>query len=190
MDSFYTREELERIGFKELGDNVKLSRKASVYSPEKIIIGSNVRIDDFCILSGQISIGNYIHIAAYTAIYGGDVGVTVGDFVNLSSRICIYSVSDDYSGAFMAGPMVPDEFRNVHEEPVIIGKHVIIGSAAMVMPGVVIAEGGAFGAFSFINKSTDAWTLYAGIPCRKIRDRSKEALSFEEKLRNGDESRK
>ncbi|MDZ7925025.1 MAG: hypothetical protein U5M23_13450 [Marinagarivorans sp.] len=44
---FYTQDELTYIGFKSLGDNVKLSKKASVYEPEKISIGSNSRIDDF-----------------------------------------------------------------------------------------------------------------------------------------------
>ena len=85
MDSFYSKKELEQIGLKKIGENVKLSKKASFYAPEKISIGSNVRIDDFCILSGLITIGDYVHIAAYTALYGGDCGVSVGDFVNLSS---------------------------------------------------------------------------------------------------------
>lgn len=34
-------------------------------------IGSNVRIDDFCILSGRLEFGSYVHIAAYSALYGG-----------------------------------------------------------------------------------------------------------------------
>ncbi len=182
MNSFYTDAELKTIGFKEVGENVKLSRKASIYSPEKIILGSNVRIDDFCILSGNITLHNYIHIAAYTAIYGGNCGVFIEDFVNLSSRVCIYSVSDDYSGEYLTGPMVPDALRNVHEEAVYIGKHVIIGSGSMVMPGAIIGEGSAFGAYSFINHSVDPWTISVGIPCRVIKERSKKVLDLETQL--------
>ena len=52
MDSFYSRSELEHIGFATIGKNVLLSRKASIYSPAMISIGDNVRIDDFCILFG------------------------------------------------------------------------------------------------------------------------------------------
>lgn len=48
---FYSREQLEKIGFKSLGKNVLISDKSSIYSPENISIGNNVRIDDFCILS-------------------------------------------------------------------------------------------------------------------------------------------
>lgn len=54
--SFYTHDELAEIGFKSCGKNVLISRKASIYSPAKIEIGDNVRIDDFCILSGVIFI--------------------------------------------------------------------------------------------------------------------------------------
>ena len=45
--SFYSESELKRLGFKSVGKNVLLSRKSSIYLPEKITIGNNVRIDDF-----------------------------------------------------------------------------------------------------------------------------------------------
>ena len=51
MNSFLTKIELQKIGFKYLGENTKISRLANFYSPSKISIGNNVRIDDFCILS-------------------------------------------------------------------------------------------------------------------------------------------
>lgn len=54
--SFLSDSELRKIGFKKLGKNVKISEKASIYNPEKIEIGDNSRIDDFCLLSGKISV--------------------------------------------------------------------------------------------------------------------------------------
>lgn len=56
--SFLSQKELEEIGFCSYGTNVKISRYARIYSPEKIKIGDNVRIDDFCILSGKITVIN------------------------------------------------------------------------------------------------------------------------------------
>lgn len=70
MSNFYNKEELENIGFKSIGEDVLISKKASIYSPEKIRIGNHVRIDDFVVLSGDITIGNYVHISAYVALYG------------------------------------------------------------------------------------------------------------------------
>ena len=91
-----------------MGGGTFISRKASIYGAENMIIGSHVRIDDFCILSGQIELGDYIHIAAYSALYGGEKGIFIGDFANLSSRVSVYSVSDDYSGETMTNPMIPE----------------------------------------------------------------------------------
>lgn len=179
MDSFYSEEELKQLGLKSLGENVKISRKASFYGNEKIKIGSNVRIDDFCILSGKIEIHNYVHIAAYTALYGGNDGIFIDDFVNISSKICIYSISDDYSGETMTSPLVLDKYKNVLSAAVIINKNTIIGTGCTILPGVEIAEGCAFGAMSLINKSTHEFTIYAGIPARKIKERKKDFLILE-----------
>ena len=53
-EQFYNREELEEIGFSSIGSNVLISRKASIFAPELVSIGSNVRIDDY-ILIGSIN---------------------------------------------------------------------------------------------------------------------------------------
>lgn len=182
MNSFYSDDELEKIGLKKYGKNVLISKKASIYSPEKIIIGNHVRIDDFCILSGKIQLGSYIHIAAYSGLYGGDDGIFIGDFANLSSRVSVYSISDDYSGESMTNPMVPEEFKNVESAPVTIEKHVIVGSTSVILPGIVLREGSAFGAFSFINKSSEAWSVNAGIPFRKIKERKKRIQDLEKRI--------
>lgn len=179
MNSFYSETELEKLGLKKYGKNVLISKKASVYGAENIVLGDNVRVDDFCILSGLVEIGSYVHIAAYSAIYGSDVGVFINDFANISSRVTIYSISDDYSGESMTNPMVPEKYKNIERGRVYIGKHAIIGSTSVVLPGVYIEDGGSFGSFSFINHNTEKWSIYAGIPVKKIRDRKKDLLEKE-----------
>lgn len=37
-NSFYSEKELQKIGFRSLGKNVCISKKASIYSPRKISI--------------------------------------------------------------------------------------------------------------------------------------------------------
>ena len=73
MDSFYSQNELLELGFKKIGTNVLISKKSSIYNAQNIEIGDNVRIDDFCLLSGTIKLGNYIHIGAYSALYLVDI---------------------------------------------------------------------------------------------------------------------
>lgn len=179
MTSFYTETELRNLGLKKYGKNVLISKKASLYSVGQIELGNDVRIDDFCILSGIINIGNYVHIAAYSALYGSDVGIVIKDFANISSRVSIYSISDDYSGNTMTNPMIPDEYKNLEKGRVTIEKHVIIGSTSVVLPNVTLAEGSAFGSFSFINADSEPWSVNAGIPAQKIKTREKKILDLE-----------
>lgn len=190
MTSFYTSEELQEIGFKSIGENVYISRKSSIYGASNISIGNNVRIDDFCILSGKIDIGNYIHIAAYSAIYGGTKGVELNDFCNISSRVSIYALSDDYSGESMTNPMVPDYLKNVYEATVVIKKHVIIGSTSVILPGVVLEEGCSFGSMSLVNKSTLPWGIYIGVPCKRIKERKKKILELEQEFVNNQKGKR
>ena len=96
MSSFYTEEELQDVGFKKYGKNVLISKKSSIYSPDKISLGNNVRIDDFCCLVGGesgIEIGSNVHIAFHCIIVGNG-GVKINDFAGLSSRCCIYSATE------------------------------------------------------------------------------------------------
>lgn len=179
MNSFYTFHELNELGLASFGENVLISRKVSIYGEGEISVGNNVRIDDFCILSGKITIGDYIHIAAYTALYGGDKGISIHNFANLSSRISIYSISDDYTGETMTNPIIPDKFKNILSQEVIIERHVIIGSGCVVLPGVILKEGSSFGAMTLINRNSEPWSINVGIPFKKIKDRSKKLLELE-----------
>lgn len=182
MTSFYTEVEIEKMGFQSLGSNVLISRKASIYGIDKISIGNNVRIDDFCILSGNITLGNYIHISASTLLFGGECGIKLCDYVTVSSRTAIYAESDDYSGNAMTNPMIPEEFRNVFRKMVELNRHVIIGTGCTILPGVHIGEGVSVGCMSLVNESLDDWGMYVGIPCKRIKERSRKLLELEEKF--------
>lgn len=182
MSSFYTEEELKTIGFKHIGGGTLISRKASIYGAENISIGHHVRIDDFCILSGTIEIGNYVHIAAGAMLFGGEAGIRLQDYVGISSRSAVYAASDDYSGRFLTNPTVPEKYRHIISKSVCMDKHVLIGTGCTVLPGVMIGEGTSVGSMSLVNKSLDAWGIYVGIPCRRIKGRSKDLLLLEEKM--------
>ena len=90
QSSFYSDEELLSMGFKSIGKGCMISRKASFYGVGRMSIGNNVRIDDFCILSGSITLANNIHISAYVALYGAE-GIEFEDYTGISARSTIYS---------------------------------------------------------------------------------------------------
>lgn len=182
--SFYTEEELLTLGLKSYGENVLISKKASIYQAEQISIGNNVRIDDFCVLSGKIVIGNNVHIAVYVALFGGKAGIEIHDFACVSSRGAIYAKSDDYSGNSLTNPMVPEKYLGVTEGKVVLRKHVLIGSGSTILPDVEIGVGSAVGSMSLVNKSLEAWGIYVGIPCRYLKPRSKKILELEKEYLN------
>ena len=185
MVSYFSREELKDKGLKLGGDNVLISRKASIYGAENMFIGNNVRIDDFCILSGNITIGNYVHIAAGVYLFGGSSGIVLKDYTGISSRSSIYAESDDYSGAAMTNPMVPDKFRKIYGGQVTLEKHALIGTGCTILPDIIIGEGSSVGSMSLVIKSLAPWGMYIGIPCRRIKERSKALLDMESQLTEG-----
>lgn len=181
-----SQDEIKKIGFLSVGENVLISDKASFYGASRISIGNNVRIDDFCVLSagaGGIEIGNNIHIAVYTSLIGAGK-IVLKDFCNLSSRVAIYSSNDDYSGEYLTNPTIPSEFTNVTNADVYIGKHVIIGSGSVVLPGVRLEQGAAIGALSLVTKDCEEFGIYAGNPARKIKNRKKDLLEVEKNFLN------
>lgn len=177
MNSFYTQEEVKGLGFKSLGKNVFISKKASFYGVENISLGNNVRVDDFCILSGNIKIGSFVHISAYCALYGA-FGIEMEDYSGVSPRCTVFSATDDFSGDFLIGPLVPNYSTNVIGGKVLIKKYSQIGASSVVLPSVTIHEGVSVGAMSLINRNLDEWSIYAGIPAKKMKDRSKNLLNL------------
>jgi len=177
--SFYTEEELATLGLKSYGSNVKISRFARIYSASTICIGDNVRIDDFCILSGNISLGSHIHISPYVALYGA-LGIVMEDYTGISAHSVIYSAMDDFGGDYLIGPVHPKEKINVTGGKVTMKKFTQIGSHCVVFPNLTIGEGSVIGACSMLLKDTEPWGVYYGIPAIRKGERKKNMISLVE----------
>ena len=177
-NNFFTEEELQDIGFKSVGTNVKISKKASIYKPELMQIGDNVRIEDYCVINGNVSIGNNVMICVF-CLLDGYGGITIEDNVTFAAKVSVHSGTDDYSGRSLFGCFAPMELRKEHiSAPVLIKKHTLVGDSAIIMPGITLEVGTAVGAFSFVNKNTDEWGIYAGIPARRIKERERLILDL------------
>lgn len=164
-----SREQLVRMGFGELGEDVKVSDRCSIYGAEHVRIGSHVRIDDYAIITAKepVVIGSYVHISARVYI-GGTYGVAVGDFVNLSVGVAVFSSSDDFSGNHLCGPTIPDRFRGPTNGKVTFGKYGGAGANSVILPGVEFGDGGAVGALTLVHRSVEPWTMYLGVPMRRV----------------------
>lgn len=163
--------------FKSIGKGCMISRKASLYGVGRMSIGNNVRIDDFCILSGNITLGNNIHISAYVALYGSE-GIEFEDYTGISARSTIYSAMDDFSGDYLVGPIHPDEYTHVTGGKVTVKAYTQIGANVLVFPNLTIGEGCVIGAYSMVRNNLEPWGIYYGLPVQRAKERKKGILQL------------
>jgi dTDP-4-amino-4,6-dideoxy-D-glucose acyltransferase len=177
--SYYSSDAIQSLGLKSVGKNLKLSVDVRIYGANKISIGDNVRIDAFCILAtgaqGYINLGSHIHIATNVALYGGG-GIDIGDFCTISSKCTLYSTSDDYSGEYLIGPQIGEDFLKVDCKPIIMKNYSAIGAHALVLPGTILNEGSVLGAMSLAPKELEEWKIYAGTPAKPLKDRKRDLI--------------
>ena len=180
---FITDDQLRGEGFRSLGTNVAIHEDVNIFGVENLSIGSNVRIDAYVtiIATGPVNIGSHIHIASYSLLSGG-AGITMHDFSAISHGVKVYSRNDDFSGKRLTNPTVPAKYTGVKEGPVTLGRHVIVGSGSVIMPGVTIGEGSSVGALTLVGTSLPEWGIFFGSPLRKVGTRSKELLQLEAQL--------
>lgn len=184
QSAYLTEVELKDFGFKSLGKNVRISSDARVYGPENISIANNVRIDDFAILAavnGSIAIGNHVFIARNSHL-SGTLGIEMHDFSSMAANTVIYSASDDYSGDYLTAQAIPKKYTTQVGGPVVIGKHVIIGSATTIIGPCNVGEGCSIGAMTLVNNDLQPWGMYVGIPAKRLKDRKKGLLALEEEF--------
>lgn len=187
--AYLDNDSVRKIGFRTIGENVKISSNAVFYNPERIDIGNNVRIDDFCTISacenGYVTIGNNVHIASYCYVEA-PAGMVFSDFSGLAARCTVYGGSDDYSGEYLTNPTVPLELRRSIAETVYLGKHVVVGTCSVILPGAIIEDGSAIGAMSMVRGLIPANKIAVGSPARVVKDRSKKVFELEDLIKKSD----
>ncbi|MCH7974478.1 MAG: acyltransferase [Bacteroidetes bacterium] len=171
--------ELEKVQFLYLGNDVKIWPHAKLINTENISIGHRTIIDDFTLIIAMgepIKIGNFVHISSFCSITGKG-GFEMEDLAGLAAGVRISTSDEDYAGGTcLTNPTIFPEFRRTFDKKVIIKKHAIIGTNSVILPGVTIGEGCAVGANSLITKDLEPWSVYIGIPAKKVKERPREII--------------
>ena len=181
---YMTEEQVHAMGLKFAGTGVKISTRCAIYDAGSVSIGHCSRIDDFCIVSGTVTIGAHCHITPQCLIAGGRPGIDLADFCTLAYGVKVFAQSDDYTGESLTNSTVPREFKAETFAAVRLMKHVIVGANSCILPGVTIAEGCSVGAMSLVTRSTEPWGIYFGIPATRRRERSRNLLRLEREFLN------
>jgi len=146
-----------------------------------LTVGEYSQVDDFSFLNAgsRLFIGKYVHISSFSSIVGGGECELL-DFSGLSSGCRIITGTDDFAGDCLTNPTVPSQFKNIQTGIVKIGRHAVLGSNVVVMPGVKIGDGATVGAGSIVTKDLEAWSIYVGFSPRKIGERDSASVLAKE----------
>lgn len=112
---------------------------------------------------GGLYIGNFSTINSGCVIDTRGT-ITIGDCVNIAGYVQIWTAEHD--------PDSPG--HEVRWGPVTIGDYAWIATRATILPGVSIGEGAVVAAGSVVTKDVAPYTIVAGVPARKVRDRAKD----------------
>lgn len=145
-----------------------------------LIVGAYSIIDNYSYFSTRLELGDFCHIAPNCTFAGGkDYIVKVNDFTGFASGTRIYCVSDNFPYDLVN--ILPEEIHDIKKSikgDVIFERYCGTGACVVVMPNNHFPEGVAIGAMSFVpsNFKFEPWSVYAGIPIKKVCDRKKESV--------------
>lgn len=154
----------------KLGQDVQIDANTRFTRPNLVQIGNHVAIDWGFYCTTALTVGDYVHISPHVAVIGGgSTGLVVEDFCFISVGARMICASEQFMGAGLIGPVVPDQYKDqITSEPIVMQRYSGVCANSVVMPGVVMAQGSILGANSFLKTSTEPWTIYAGSPARPI----------------------
>lgn len=158
-------------GWKHLGEGVEIYEPIVVLRPELIEIGDFVRVDSFCKLEGQIILGNRVHVASFAHIGPGGGHVSIGAHSGIASHAVIASGQPDLSYACICPTELPEDVHPTRYQTVI-GKYVFIASGSIVLPGCTIGDYAIVKAGAVVTHDVPDWEIWAGIPARKVGERT------------------
>lgn len=129
-----------------MGDNVYIARHVIIKNYQKLTIGSNVSIHEFCYLDalGEICIGNDVSIAHRSSIISFDHGY------------------DDSNIAIKYNPL--------HAGRVTISNDVWIGAGVTILKDVLINERTVVAAGAVVRNDLVSNHIYGGIPARELKE--------------------
>lgn len=132
----------------KIGLNPFIDIGVIVKTPQRLVLGSNVVISCYTILTA-----------------GGDIRIDDDVMIGYNCNI----LSQNH--------MIPENrtesirFSGHNCKPVWIKKGAWIASNVTILPGITIGEGAVVAAGAVVTKDVEEYTIYAGVPAKKIRTR-------------------
>ena len=149
-DLYYSESDLICVGAKHVGIGCKISKFVTFYE-FRGSIGDNVRVDDWCVIKGDVSLSDYVHVSSFSIISGIRAPVIIREFVGMGSHLNILAGTDDYRANTLGNPCVRNELATMIKGPIDIGIGSVIGAHCLILPNVTIGDGASIGAGCIVN---------------------------------------
>lgn len=123
----------------------------------------------YCFLVGTefIDIGKRVVIRPNTIIMASKMAaIKIGDDVLIGSGVHFYSSNHEFADK----SKLISEQGHSRSQDIIVENDVWIGANAIILPGVRIGRHSVVAAGSVVTKSVEEFSVYAGVPARKIKD--------------------
>ena len=152
------------IFYKHIGLLSYVSLKSDIRCHTCISIGNYSQINPFVVLwPTSLIIGHHTQINPGTAIYGK---VIIGNYVMIAPNCMVAGGNHNFTNNHH--PML---LQGSNEKGIVIEDDVWIGANCTILDGVTIGKGSIIGAGAVVTKSVAAFSVFAGIPAKKIKSR-------------------
>ena len=144
-----------------IGDDCFIAQSAAVY-PEHLELGDRSYIGAHAYVTDDVRTGADCSINPFAVVRGT---VRLGDGVRIGAHSSLLGFNHTME------PELP-----VHRQPltfkgITVGDDVWIGSQVVVVDGITIGDHCVIGAGAVVTKDLPAWSVAAGNPARRLRDR-------------------
>lgn len=147
------------------------------------VIGQDCFIAENATIVGQVTIGDHCSIWFNTVIRGDVNSITIGNNTNIQDGTvihCTYEKAATYIGSFVSVG------HNAIVHGCTLEDRVLIGMGAIVMDHAVVKTGSLIAAGSVVLENTmvEPYSIYAGIPAKKIKEVGKKNAAMIERIAN------
>jgi acetyltransferase-like isoleucine patch superfamily enzyme len=141
------------------GARVRLWAKTTLKIGKDFYIGRDSQIESDCIIGDYVIFGNKVAIVGKYDHHYQQRGVPVRHAMQI--REAGYN------------------WKGIETAPVVIGNDVWVGYGAIIMSGVHIGNGAIIAAGSVVVKDVESYSIYGGVPAKKIKDRFEQPEDLE-----------
>lgn len=82
----------------------------------------------------------------------------------------------------MTNPTVLSKYTDMHHAAVSLGRHEIVGTGTVMLPGTILEEDVAVGALSLVKDRYRKFWIYFSVSANRVSERKRNLLALENQL--------